>query len=64
MTVIKAEDMHCEKCVERISKAMEEAKLDFTVNLEKKEVVIDGGGQCVKSALEILDDLGFEGIVQ
>ena len=33
MTVIKAEDMHCEKCVERISKAMTNAGLDFAVNL-------------------------------
>ena len=29
MTIIKAEDMHCEKCVERITKAMTDAGLDF-----------------------------------
>ena len=64
MTIIKAEDMHCEKCVERISKAMSEAKLDVRVNLEKKEVTVEGCDRCVKTALEILDDLGFEGVVQ
>lgn len=63
MTIIKAEDMHCEKCVERISKAMKEAGLDFKVDLEKKEVAIDGCDQCVKSAIDILDDLGFEGVI-
>ena len=31
MTIIKAEDMHCEKCVERITKAMTDAGLDFQV---------------------------------
>ena len=64
MTVIKAEDMHCEKCVERISKAMTEAGLDFKVNLDRKEVTVDGCDQCVKTALEVLDDLGFDGVVQ
>ena len=56
MTIIKAEDMHCEKCVERITKAMTDAGLDFQVSLADKTVSIDG--------CEILDDLGFEGIVQ
>ncbi|MEE1314254.1 MAG: heavy metal-associated domain-containing protein [Faecalimonas sp.] len=64
MTKIKVEDMHCEKCVERITKAMNTAELDFAVSLEEKTVTIDGCEHCVKSALEILDDLGFEGIVQ
>ena len=32
--VLKAEDMHCEKCVERITKAMKAADLDFEVSLE------------------------------
>ena len=64
MTIIKAEDMHCEKCVERITKAMTDAGLDFQVSLADKTVSIDGCDSCVKTALEILDDLGFEGIVQ
>ncbi len=64
MTIIKAEDMHCEKCVARISKAMDEAGLKYSVNLEEQTVTIDGCEHCVKTALEILDDLGFEGIVQ
>ncbi len=64
MTIIKAEEMHCEKCVERISKAMAGAGLDFEVNLAEKTVAINGCEHCVKSALEILDDLGFEGVVQ
>ncbi|MFR2836027.1 MAG: metal-binding protein [[Clostridium] nexile] len=57
MTIIKAEDMHCEKCVERITKAMTEAGLDFQVSLADKTVSIDGCDSCVKKALEILDDL-------
>lgn len=64
MTVIKAEDMHCEKCEERITEALKAAGLDFEVNLDKKTVTIDGCKVCVDTALGILDDLGFEGIVQ
>lgn len=64
MTVIKVPDMHCEKCVERITKIMKEEGLDFTVSLEQKTVTIDGCEHCVKTALEALDDLGFEGITE
>lgn len=64
MTTIKVDGMHCEKCVERITKAMREAKLDFKVDLAAKTVEIDGCEHCVKSALEILDDLGFDGVVE
>jgi len=64
MTVIKAEDMHCEKCVERITNAMKEAGLNFQIDLEKKKVMVDDDEQAVTTALEVLDDLGFEGIVQ
>lgn len=64
MTVMKVEDMHCGKCVERITDALKEAGLDFEVNLENKTVSVDGCNVCVKTALEILDDLGFEGVVQ
>lgn len=60
MTVLKAEDMHCEKCVERITKAMTAAGLDFKVSLADKTVTIDGCEHCVAQAKEIMDDLGFE----
>ena len=60
MTVLKAEDMHCEKCVERISKAMDTAELNYKVSLEDKTVTIDGCENCVAKAREIMDDLGFD----
>lgn len=63
MTVIKVADMHCEKCVARITKLLTEEGLDFTVSLEDKTVTIHGCEHCVKTALEALDDLGFEGVV-
>lgn len=64
MTVIKVPDMHCEKCVERITKIMTEEGLDFKVSLEDKTVTIDGCEHCVKTAIDALDDLGFEGIAE
>ena len=60
MTVIKVPDMHCEKCVERITKLLTEEGLDFQVSLENKTVSVDGCEHCVKTAVEALDDLGFE----
>ena len=64
MTVIRVEDMHCEKCVSRITNLLEEEGLDFEVSLEDKTVTIDGCEHCVRLALNALDDLGFEGIVE
>ena len=60
MTVLKVEDMHCKKCVERITKILTEDDLDFQVSLTDKTVTIDGCEHCVKTAIEALDDLGFE----
>lgn len=62
MRVLKAEDMHCEKCVERITKSLKGADLDFSVSLEDKTVSIDGCDNCVAKAKELLDDLGFEAV--
>lgn len=64
MPVIKVADMHCEKCVARITKLLTEEGLDFSVSLEDKSVTINGCQHCVKTALEALDDLGFEGVVE
>ncbi len=64
MTVIKVEDMHCEKCVSRITNLLNEEGLDFEISLADKTVTINGCEHCVKTALEALDDLGFEGIVE
>lgn len=63
MTVIKVADMHCEKCVERITNLLNEEGIDFSVSLPDKTVTIDGCEHCVKTALEALEDLGFEGVV-
>lgn len=59
VTVLKT-DMHCEKCVERINKAMAKAELDTKVCLEDKTVTVNGCENCVAKAKEILSDLGFE----
>lgn len=59
MTVLKVNEMHCNKCVERITNALNAAGLDFKVSLEDKTVTINGCDHCVKTAVEELDDLGF-----
>ena len=46
MTTLKVPDMHCEKCVARITKALTEAELKFEVSLAEK-------------TRAELDDIGF-----
>ena len=60
MIKLSVPDMHCEKCVERITKGLTEVKLDFSVSLAEKTVTINGCDNCAAKAIEVLDDLGFE----
>ena len=64
MTTIHVPDMMCENCVKRITNALTEAELKFTVSLERKSVTIDGCEHCLKTAVEELEDLGFTPEVQ
>ena len=59
MTTISVPDMMCENCVKRITTALSEADLKFTVSLADKTVTIDGCQNCVKTAVSELEDLGF-----
>lgn len=59
MTTISVPDMMCENCVKRITNALTEAELKFSVELESKTVTIDGCQHCVRTAVEELEDLGF-----
>ena len=59
MTVLHVEEMHCEHCVARIQKALRSAGLEFSVSLPEKTVTINGCENCVKTAVEALEDLGF-----
>lgn len=64
MTTISVPDMMCENCVKRITNALTEAELKFSVELESKTVTIDGCQHCVKTAVEELEDLGFTPVVK
>ena len=59
MTIISVPDMMCENCVKRITNALTEANLTFSVSLADKTVSIDGCENCVKTAMGELEDLGF-----
>ena len=51
--------MHCDGCVSRIEKALKAEKLDFSVSLENKTVTVNGCENCLKTAVDTLNDLGF-----
>ncbi len=57
MANIFVEDMHCEKCVERITNALGAAGISAEVNLETKTVTVDDS--VAAKAAEELDDIGF-----
>lgn len=59
MTTLKVPEMHCEKCVARITNALRAAELSFEVCLDSKTVTIDGTEADVEKAKSELDDLGF-----
>lgn len=52
--------MHCEKCVERIERAMEKEGIKGTVSLKENCVCLEDEKKA-DELLELLDDLGFEG---
>jgi copper chaperone CopZ len=52
--------MHCEKCVERITNALNAAGLSFEVSLNDKTVTVNGDDASAAKAAEALDDIGFE----
>ena len=59
MIKLSVPDMHCEKCVERINKALNAQGLKFEVSLSDKTVTIDGCEGCAQKAVTALDALGF-----
>ncbi len=63
MTTLHVEEMSCNHCVERIGKALEAAGIKHGIDLAAKTVTVDGGEDCVKTAVEQLDDIGFTATV-
>ena len=60
MTKLKVPDMRCENCVKRITNALTDLKLNFSVSLQDKTVSIEGDENAVNSATNALDEIGFE----
>lgn len=59
MKKFRCEEMMCSHCVSRIDKALTEAEIEHSVDLESKTVTVEGCDHCAAKAVEILDDLGF-----
>lgn len=57
--IISVPDMHCDACVKRITAALTESGIDFSVNLSEHTVTVNGCEHCKKTALAALDELGF-----
>ena len=57
--IISVPDIHCEGCVKRINTALSDAKLNFSVSLDDRTVMVDGCEHCLKTAVDAIYDLGF-----
>ena len=64
MKTVYVPEMMCQNCVRRITEALTEAKLDFTVDLDTKTLSINGCENCLQTAINELDDLGFSAEVR
>ena len=53
-------DMKCQLCVKRVTKALTDQNLDFSVSLEDKTVTVNGTDEDVQKAVKALDAIGFE----
>lgn len=59
MITLYVEEMSCGHCVERIGSTLSKAEVIHTIDLDKKQVAIDGDHEMVELAIEELDDIGF-----
>lgn len=53
------EDMNCANCAKKIQAALEQTRVDFTVELEKKIVIVNGDSDMVAVAKKVIQDIGF-----
>lgn len=59
MSTLKVEGMHCQMCVNRINKALDNAGIGHSVSLDDKTVTVTDDSK-KEQAVKALDDIGFE----
>ncbi len=52
-------NMKDENCAKKIELALEDTRVDFTVDVQKQIVVIEGGPDMVNIAKRVIHDQGF-----
>lgn len=57
--IIMIKNMNCEHCVARISKALEDANIDFEISLENKSVSVEKNGDIVTKAKKVISEAGY-----
>lgn len=63
MKTMLVSEMSCQHCVDKISKVLDENKIDATVDFDKKEVSISNDGDIHKT-VELLADLGYTAAIK
>ncbi len=58
-SIIMIKNMKGADCAKEIQLALEDTRVDFTIDIEKQIVVIDGGIDMVNIAKRVIQDLGF-----
>lgn len=60
MKILSVPTMSCEHCVQRIKACLDELELNYEVDLQEKQVRIDGCDNCVARSITALADIGYE----
>lgn len=58
-SIIMISDMNCENCAKEIQSVLESAMINFTLNLEKKMIVVEGNSDMVRNAKQVIANIGF-----
>lgn len=58
-TIILIEDMACEHCAAQIDHALAETSIQYTVDLPRKAVIVQGTQDDVMKARSVIEEIGF-----
>lgn len=57
--IIFVKDMNCAKCVERISRELDNTRVKYDIDLENKSIAVEGSNDIVYAAKQAIAQAGY-----
>lgn len=57
--IIFVEGMNCENCVRHISEELDNTRINYTISLEDKSVVVEGDNDAIHAAKNAIRQAGY-----